>query len=100
MTSRASGTYRFYHRPEQIKRFLRPRAPGSSSRTTTRSAKPWKITITPRKNCCGASTWTPVMSNSSKHKVRKRREDKLDWEELERAPNVEGMYSYLRPVPP
>ena len=39
------------------------------------------------------------MSNSSKHKARKRRDDKLDWEELERAPNVEGMYSYLRATP-
>lgn len=27
---------------------------------------------------------------------RKRREDKLDWEDLEAAPNVEGMYSYLK----
>ncbi|MGH9453437.1 MAG: hypothetical protein ACRD2O_05650 [Terriglobia bacterium] len=27
---------------------------------------------------------------------RRRRDDKLDWEEMENAPNVEGMLSYLR----
>jgi hypothetical protein len=30
---------------------------------------------------------------------RKKREDKLDWEELEHAPNVDGMYSFLKPPP-
>ena len=40
------------------------------------------------------------MSNSSTQKPRKRRDDKLDWEELESAPNVGGMYSYLRTPPP
>lgn len=31
---------------------------------------------------------------------RKKREDKLNWEELESAPNVEGMYSFLKPQAP
>jgi DNA-binding MarR family transcriptional regulator len=36
----------------------------------------------------------PQQSSSNK---AKRREDRLDWEELEHAPNVEGMYSFLKP---
>jgi hypothetical protein len=39
------------------------------------------------------------MSNPSASRSRKRRTDKLDWEELEKAPNVEGMLSYLRQPP-
>ncbi len=40
------------------------------------------------------------MATKSLNKVRKRTEEKLDWEELETAPNVEGMLSYLRaPLP-
>jgi hypothetical protein len=38
-------------------------------------------------------------NNSSKPKARKRRDDKLDWEALETAPNVDGMFSYLRNPP-
>jgi hypothetical protein len=36
------------------------------------------------------------MRNSSAQDRPKRRDDKIDWEELERAPNVDGMLSYLR----
>ena len=40
------------------------------------------------------------MASKSPNKARKRTEDKLDWESLETAPNVEGMLSYLRnPAP-
>jgi hypothetical protein len=41
------------------------------------------------------------MPATSKAPSRKKREDRLDWEELEHAPNVEGMYSFLKdPEPP
>jgi hypothetical protein len=36
------------------------------------------------------------MPKPSASPTRKKRTDKLDWEELEKAPNVEGMLSYLR----
>jgi hypothetical protein len=38
------------------------------------------------------------MPATSKAPSRKKREDRLDWEELEHAPNVEGMYSFLKDV--
>ena len=37
---------------------------------------------------------------AAKAQARKKREDKLDWEELEHAPNVDGMYSFLKPPEP
>jgi hypothetical protein len=40
------------------------------------------------------------MASKSSNKARKRTEDKLDWEALETAPNVEGMLSYLRTPSP
>ena len=40
------------------------------------------------------------MPATSKASSRKKREDKLDWEELEHAPNVEGMYSFLKDPEP
>lgn len=40
------------------------------------------------------------MASKSPNKARKRTEDKLDWESLETAPNVEGMLSYLRTPAP
>ena len=40
------------------------------------------------------------MPAATKAHARKKREDKLDWEELESAPNVEGMYSFLKPQAP
>lgn len=36
------------------------------------------------------------MRNTSTQPRRKRREDKIDWEELQHAPNVDGMLSYLQ----
>ena len=36
------------------------------------------------------------MPNSSPQERRKRRDDRIDWEELEHAPNVDGMLSYLK----
>lgn len=40
------------------------------------------------------------MPATSKAPSRKKREDRLDWEELEHAPNVEGMYSFLKDPEP
>ena len=40
------------------------------------------------------------MASKSSNKARKRTEEKLDWEALETAPNVEGMLSYLRTPSP
>jgi hypothetical protein len=40
------------------------------------------------------------MPATSKAPSRKKREDKLDWEELEHAPNVDGMYSFLKDPEP
>lgn len=40
------------------------------------------------------------MPEDSKLAKRKIRDDKIDWEELERAPNMRGMLSYLTPVQP
>jgi hypothetical protein len=40
------------------------------------------------------------MASKSPSKARKRTEDKLDWESLETAPNVDGMLSYLRTPAP
>lgn len=40
------------------------------------------------------------MTEPHKPGRRRNREDKLDWEELERAPNMAGMLSYLKPAIP
>ncbi len=37
------------------------------------------------------------MTEETKPGKRKTRDDKLDWEEMERAPNMAGMLSYLKP---
>lgn len=39
------------------------------------------------------------MPEPSKPARRKTRDDRIDWEELERAPNMKGMLSYLAPMP-
>lgn len=39
------------------------------------------------------------MPEPSKPARRKTRDDRIDWEELERAPNMKGMLSYLAPTP-
>ena len=39
------------------------------------------------------------MPEPSKPARRKTRDDRIDWEELERAPNMKGMLSYLVPAP-
>lgn len=43
----------------------------------------------------------PAKASARKHSAPKaKRADRLDWEELEQAPNVDGMFSYLRVAEP